>query len=770
MAVLLALAGLAAGMVALDARVRAYIAGPALGGARIYAAPVVLRAGESVAGGSLVRLLTRTGYEVARSTQVTAGEYRVGKAEVEFTQRQSPAPWAQAPRHVRVVLGPSRIDSIRDVDAGAPLDALELEPEMVAVLGASGAAVEAGDEQVPAICRHAVLAAEDRNFFRHPGVDPLAIVRALLVDLRARSAVQGGSTLTQQLVKNAFLTPHRTIRRKVQEAILAVLLEIRMSKEEILDRYLASVYLGSEGGLPVHGFGRASDVYFGRPLAELGAGECAALAGMIRGPNRLSPRRHAKAAVTRRNQVLAAMVEEGWLEEAHAKAVAAKPIAVAPLRPRGASALYVAAEVGRTLGRVLPPDVAEAPGLSIFTTIDAETQRHAERAVRRGIEGLERGRRVREPLQAALIAIDPVTGGVRALVGGRDFASSPLDRAMRARRQPGSAFKPFVYLAALDPTRSGPIPARTVVSQVEDSPIAVRVGRDLWEPVNYDESFLGLLPLEDALAGSRNTAAVRVALDVGIDAVAQAAADLGLTGPLPRVPALALGAAETTLAELTSAYGVFASGGMLRPAMLVSAVTSSTGETLYAATRTEQRVITPGVAYLMTHLLERVVDVGTGRGAREAGLQGPAAGKTGTTDQERDAWFVGYTPDVVAGVWVGLDGNSRLGLTGAQAALPIWTDFVKSATRPDPERRFAVPDDIVWREVDPESGELATGYCPQVRRAPFLAGTEPEEQCRLHRPSWQDVGDDVEEAVRESGRAVESSARRLRNWFGRIFR
>ena len=770
MAVLLALAGVAAGIVALDARVRAYIAGPALGGARVYAAPVVLRAGEPVAGGSLVRLLTRTGYQPAVAPQVAPGEYRVGKAEVEFVQRVSPAPWAQPPRHVRVALGQSRVDAIRDLDAGDPLAALELEPELVAVLGASGTAVEAGDEQVPAICRHALLAAEDRNFFRHPGVDPLAIVRALIVDLRAGATVQGGSTLTQQLVKNAFLTPHRTLRRKVQEAILALLLEIRMPKEEILDRYLDSVYLGSENGLPVHGFARAADVYFGRPLGELGAGECATLAGMIRGPNRLSPRRHTKAAVARRNQVLAAMVEEGWIEEAHAKAAAAKPIAVAPLRARGASALYVAAEVARTLERVLPPDVAEAPGLSVFTSIDAEAQRQAERAVRRGLEGLERGRKAKEPLQAALIAIDPASGGVRALVGGRDVGSSPLDRAMRARRQPGSAFKPFVYLAALDPARSGPIPARTVVSQIEDSPLAVRVGRDLWEPANYDETFAGLLPVEDALADSRNTAAVRVALDVGLDAVAQAATDLGLTGALPRVPALALGVGETTLVELTSAYGVFASGGMLRPATLVSAVTSSGGETLYAATRSEQRVLTPGVAYLMTHLLERVVDVGTGRGAREAGLQGPAAGKTGTTDQERDAWFVGYTPDVVAGVWVGLDGNSRLGMTGARAALPMWTDFVKSSTRPDPDRRFPVPEDVVWRDVDPASGELATDYCPQMRHAPFLVGTDPTEECRLHRPSWEDVGDEVEEAVREGGRAVEGGARRLRGWLGRIFR
>jgi membrane carboxypeptidase/penicillin-binding protein len=279
-----------------------------------------------------------------------------------------------------------------------------------------------------------------------------------------------------------------------------------------------------------------------------------------------------------------------------------------------------------------------------------------------------------------------------------------------------------------------------------------------------------MLPVEDALADSRNTAAVRVALDVGLDAVAQAATDLGITGALPRVPALALGVAETTLLELTGAYAVFAAGGVLRPPTLVSAVTSPSGELLHAAPLTEQRVLTPGVAYVMTHLLERVVEVGTGRGAREAGLVGPAAGKTGTTDDERDAWFVGYTPDVVAGVWVGLDGNSRLGMTGARAALPLWTDFVRAATRPDRERSFPVPDDVVWQEVDPASGELSTAYCPQVRRVPFVLGTQPETPCSLHRPRWDEVGDDVEEAVREGRRAVRGGARRLRDWFGRIFR
>src|SRR5947208_2901752 len=476
------------------------------------------------------------------------------------------------------------------------------------------------------------------------------------------------------------------------------------------------------------------------------------------------------AAHARRNRVLEVMVQDGLLEKSVGAAAMATPLNLVPPRARPVAALYVAAEVARELPRLLPRAVAEAPGLSVFTSIDADAQREAERATRHGVAALERGRRRRAPLQAALVALDPHTGRVRALVGGRDYGSSPLDRAVRSRRQPGSAFKPFVYVAALDPARRGEAPARTVVSPVEDEPLTVRVGARVWEPVNYDGTFAGTIPLEDALAESRNAATVRVALDVGLDAVARAAADLGIASPLPRVPALALGVAETSLLELTAAYGVFARGGVRRPPTLVVAVASADGETLYAAPPEEERVLAPGVAYLVTHLLEGVIDRGTGRPAREAGLTGSAAGKTGTTDDTRDAWFVGFTPEVVAGVWVGLDGGGPTGLTGAQGALPIWTDFVRATSGEASERDFPVPDDIMWRDVDPESGQLATAGCPITRREPFLAGTEPQEPCPLHREAWTAVGEEIGGAVRGGGRAIGSTGRRLGEWFRRLFR
>src|SRR5206468_2926645 len=486
----------------LDARVRAYLAGPPLGGARMYAAPTPLAVGEAVPGGSLARKLDRLGYRpVADPTHaLVPGEYRVAGATIELAERPSPAPWAAAPRRVRVGLEAGRVAAIEDLEGGA-LDRFELEPEMLAVLGGGGATLGASPELAPPACRSAVLAAEDRHFFLHPGVDPVAIARALVADLRAHHVAQGASTLTQQLAKNAFL----------------------------------------------------------------------------------SPRRRPRAALARRNRVLEQMVQDGLLERSVGAEAMATSLKLAPPKARPVAALYVASEVARQLPQLLPRAVAEAPGLRVFTSIDADAQREAERATRHGLAALERGRRRRGPLQAALVALDPHTGRVRALVCGRDYGSSPLDRAVRSRRQPGSAFKPFVYAAALDPARRGAAPPRTVVSLVEDTPLSVRVGARVWQPVNYDGTFAGTIPLEDAIAESRNAATVRVALDVGLDAVARAAADLGIASPLPRVPALALGVAETSLLELTAAYGVFASGGVRRPPTLVVAVASADGETLYAA-------------------------------------------------------------------------------------------------------------------------------------------------------------------------------------------
>ncbi len=576
----------AVALVRLDGRVRAYLAGPALGAVRIYAAPTMLRRDAPVPGGSLARKLARLGYRQAEGGTLAPGTYRMAGGAVELTTRSSPAPWGAASRAARIAVQGRRVSDIRSAD-GAPLDALELEPEVLATLGQSGGALDAGADPAPPACRAAVLAAEDRRFFRHPGIDPTAVARALLTDLRAGGRRQGGSTLSQQLAKNVFLTPRRTLSRKVREAMLALLLEAHASKEEILRRYLASVYLGEDGAVPIHGFAEAAEAYFAKPLGDLGPAECALLAGIIRSPNGLSPRQHGAAAVARRNRVVTAMVEDGALDEATGARARAEPLRLAAPRVRPVGALYVADEVAREISHLLPPDAARAPGLAVFTAIDPDAQREAERAVRRRLDGFDRirppRRRDTRRLQAALLAIDPASGRIQALVGGRDYGSSPLDRAVRARRQPGSAFKPFVYLAALDPARNHNGGVRTVVSPLDDVPLAVPAGARMWRPVNYDGVFHGSVPVEDALAESMNAATARLALDVGLDTVVAAAGDVGIPGPLPAVPALALGVAETSLLDLTAAYGVFATGGIKRPPQLVVGITSSAGETLYAA-------------------------------------------------------------------------------------------------------------------------------------------------------------------------------------------
>src|SRR5437899_1759340 len=476
-------------LVQLDRRVRAYLAGPALGAVRIYAAPTMLRRDVPVPGGSLARKLARLGYRQAEGGTLAPGTYRMAGGAVELTTRSSPAPWGAESHAARIAVQGRRVSDIRSAD-GAPLDALELEPEVLATLGQSGGALDAGADPAPPACRAAVLAAEDRRFFRHPGIDPTAVARALLTDLRAGGRRQGGSTLSQQLAKNVFLTPRRTLSRKVREAMLALLLEAHATKEEILRRYLVSVYLGEDGAVPIHGFAEAAEAYFAKPLGDLGPAECALLAGIIRSPNGLAPRQHAAAALARRNRVLAAMVEDGALDEAAGQRARGEPLRLAPPHARPVGALYVADEVARELGRLLPPDAARAPGLAVFTAVDADAQREAERAVRRRLESSDRARarRRRDPgsLQAALVALDPTSGRILALVGGHDYGSSPLDRAVRARRQPGSAFKPFVYLAALDPARRPDMSARTVVSPLDDSPLAVAAGGHVWRPANYD--------------------------------------------------------------------------------------------------------------------------------------------------------------------------------------------------------------------------------------------------------------------------------------------
>jgi penicillin-binding protein 1B len=586
---------------------------------------------------------------------------------------------------------------------------------------------------------HAVLAIEDRRFFSHPGLDPFRILGAALKNLRAESYIQGGSTITQQLVKNFFLTPERTIRRKIEEAMIAFVLERRATKKEILELYLNEVYLGQAGSFAVKGVGQAARVFFHRDVANLTLDQSAFLAGMIQSPNQYNPYRHADRARHRRDQTLDAMVEAGFIPPAVAEVAHAQPLRVEPPLIDTAEAPYFVDLVKTQLGerwKDLPTQ-----NLSIYTTLDLRLQAVAQQALRTGLDAVDemvkkKGKGPAEPAQGCLIALEPATGAVVALVGGRSYGASQYDRVTQARRQPGSVFKPFVYLAAFENTFDDPgAPPITPATVVDDSPWVFTFENKEYVPENYEEKYMGPVTLRRALAHSLNVATVKVAEMVGYDKIAALwSKKLLMPSEIHPYPAIALGSFEATPYEIATAYNVLATGGLKVEPVTFQTVTDEKGEPLEQRRPSPpKRVVHEESTVLVTHMLRSVLREGTGAGSAAMGFTADAAGKTGTTNEMRDAWFAGYTPDLLCVVWVGFDDNSVLGLSGARAALPIWVEFMKGAMAGTKPRPFSVPESgVVFIDVDKDTGLLATPSCPKVIAEAFIAGTEPMHRCPLH--------------------------------------
>jgi penicillin-binding protein 1B len=583
----------------------------------------------------------------------------------------------------------------------------------------------------------AVLAAEDARFFTHAGISVLGIVRAVWANLTSDGGLQGGSTLTQQLVKNIFLTHERSLARKAREAVLALLLELRYSKEELLQAYLNEIFWGRSDGVNLIGLGAVSWAYYGKDPSALTLDEAALLAGIIQAPNALSPRNHAEKARARRDWVLSRLVELEWAPAVEVEAARARPIALDPLplaRRRGGSFAETAlAEAKRRYGVAELADT----GYALFATVDPTEQEAAEAILRRGLEeleqGPERGRRGESPLQAALVSLDPRSGEVLAWVGGRDNRASQFDRVVQARRQVGSAIKPVVLAAAL-------VDGFQPASLVDDAPLQVSMAGRLWAPQNDDGEFLGWISLRQAMEESRNVPIARLALQSGLPRVAALAHDLGLERqPLP-LPSLALGAVEASPLELARVYGTFANGGLRPPpATTLLAVWNRYGERLPDGEReVATPVLPPAIAYLVTSVLQGVLDRGTGTAARAEGLRDPLAGKSGTTNERRDAWFAGYAADRVTVVWVGRDDNTPTRLSGGRAAVPIWARFMQEVRPREGYPRFVRPEGLVEALIDPASGELATDLCPERVVEVFQAGRVPGSACRLHLavPAW----------------------------------
>jgi penicillin-binding protein 1A len=600
---------------------------------------------------------------------------------------------------------------------------------------------------------HAIVAIEDQRFYDHRGFDLIRMVSAALADIRNARVAQGGSTITQQLARQSFLTSDKTVRRKAQELILAARLERQYTKTDILELYLNKVYFGD--GL--YGVEAASLGYFGRHASELSLPQAALLAGLVKSPSTYAPTVSRDRAKARRNVVLQAMFESGAIERASWESARSAPVVLHDgLRSDEAHGQYFKEEVRRELVERFGWDRVYQGGLRVFSTIDVAMQAAAEAAVADGLKALDARRAaiearrkkpvLRQPydddqLQAALVALDPSTGQVRAMVGGRDFEASSFNRAVQARRQPGSAFKPFVYATAIE---QGFTPA-TLIDHLND-PVATVQGA--WAPED-EHSTADSMTLRTGLRTSSNRAAVRLLQEVGIPHAVAYAKNLGV-GDVPSVPSLALGSGEVTLESMTAAYAAFANRGEVPKALVIRRVEDKDGAVLYAAEDSSTRAISETTAYLMSTMLADVINAGTGARARSLGFTLPAAGKTGTTNEFKDAWFVGFTPKLVAGVWVGFDRPHTIFANGfaADVAVPLWADFMKSATRGDKPEWLPMPAGITTALVCRLSGQLATEGCAHVEVADkdgqtdrrsmvyteyFLRGTEPIEYCELHR-------------------------------------
>ncbi len=676
---------------------------------RILSDEFPVHAGQDVVAAGVPRRLERLGYRIVQGVPATAGEMRPGRDSLEIALRPG-AQGRTSTRRVRLVLVRGVVSSIEDVDTGESVAAVAIEPEEITGIYAGDwekrRAIRVVD--VPPILVRSILVTEDSRFFDHHGVDVLGVGRALVANLRSGRVVQGGSTLTQQLMKNFFLTSDRTVSRKVREVAMAVVAETRYSKMQILENYLNEIYLGQRGAQGIYGVAEASWFYFGKDPKELSLPEAATIAGLIRAPNAYSPFTAPARARERRDTVLRLLRDAGEIDQSSFEAAVATPLVVLDPRPEATDSSWFVDLVKAELAGRFPPHVLVAEGLEIHTTLDPLLQEQATKAVQAGLASLEKAHPAlakggaERRLEAALVAIAPHTGEIRALVGGRDYRSSQFDRATKARRQPGSAFKPIVYLAGL--LSSGPAHL-TPATIVEDAPFAwVDDGGRTWRPENDGGRYLGPVTARTALEQSLNAATARVARGVGLPAIASLGHTMGIASDLPPHPSLALGAVEVTPLELTSVYAVLASGGTRAEPRTIRRVESRSGEVLVGETPEMTAAVPPEDAFVLTHMLEGVLDRGTARSSRAMGFERPAAGKTGTTNDTRDAWFVGFTPDLVAGVWVGFDQRGQVGLPGSKAALPIWVDFMSKALAPLPPRPFLPPPGVTMLAVDRRSG------------------------------------------------------------------
>jgi len=710
--------------------------------AGIYAAPKQLRVGESITKDELIGYLKRAGYvEKNQQADTARGRYSVEEEIVDISPSQDSTVDGQKQfqsLHVQFARGGKAVAAMSQLDRSANLQAALLEPELISSVTGHDRAKRkvVGFNDLPPQLVNAIVVTEDRSFFEHYGVNLRGIIRAFVrrydSDPNSPIARQGGSSITQQLVKNLLLSPEKSLRRKAAEAYMSIILETRLSKEQIFALYCNQAYLGQQAGFSINGFGEAASAYFNKDVTNLTLPEAALLAGLIRSPNRYNPYHDINTATSRRNQVLDSMVEADKISRAEADSAKAVPLQVAPLKGRidVSDAPYFADYVQNQLGDMIAGS-GSAEHLRIYTTVDMDLQRAAYAAVTKQLASLDKLQQKRfEPgtLQAALVAMNARTGEIVAMVGGRDYSKSQLNRASDALRQPGSVFKPFVYATALN-TAYDPIPrVLTAATTYMDEPKTFTYDNQEYSPGNFGEKYSNQpVTLRDAMVHSLNVVTVEVAMEVTIGRVMNLAAKAGIPKPLRAYPAMALGTSEATPLQIASAYTAFANLGTRTTPVPIERITTGEGVTVAAPVTQKNEVLRPEVAYVMDSFMKDVVNRGTGAPVRARGLKANVAGKTGTS---RDGWFAGFTPNLVCVVWVGFDDGSQLGLTGANSALPIWTDFMSVALREHPEWQgdWEAPEGIQEAEIDTKTGELAKADDPNKRKEIFINGTLPTDE------------------------------------------
>lgn len=705
--------------------------GPFSETAMLFAAPDPVSIGDHLEAEELAALLRRRGYTTTRSNRM--GWYHVREDAVEIFPGVDAYPRSE-PGVVFLDNGlVTRIVSSRD---NTERQIYYLEPELFTNLFDRNRQKRrpVKFQDIPKILVQAILSAEDKRFFQHAGFDPIRLARTAWVDL-TQNRRYGASTISMQLARTFFLNRDRTPKRKAAEAMITLQLEQRMTKEEIFEHYVNFIDLGWRRSFAVQGFGEAAQVHFGKDIRELKLEEAALLAGMVQGPNLYNPYRNPERAVQRRNIVLQLMRDNGYISEAEFQRTSKAPLALAQGGVESADAPYFVDLVNDALQDRFSDIDFQASSYRVYTTLDTKLQRDAVAAVQLGMkevdEQLARRKRKYPAPQVALVAIDPQTAEIKALIGGRSYGQSQLNRTL-SKRQPGSIFKPFVYAAALRTALDGTVsPPLTPVTTVADEPTTFWYDGKPYEPNNFREQFNGTVTLRQALSKSMNIPTVKFAELAGYNEVAELARDAGLPG-VRATPALALGAYDVTPLDMAGAYTMFSNYGVATKPSFIREIRTEKGAELFEQKLERKSVLDPRIAYMVIDLMQEVLRSGTGAGARGRGFLLPAAGKTGTS---HDAWFAGFTSKLLCIVWVGFDNNEELPLEGAKAALPIWTEFMKRAHQYREYRSvtgFRAPDGIITVDIDPLSGQLGTAACPKVRSEVFLAGTQPYELCQLH--------------------------------------